>query len=209
MTVGIVPHRSGNERWCRSDAMLGLSGNLWPIHPHRLPDELLSFWILRVAHANRLKLQTFTNLALGRNASPWARDIDRSASDELLSQLSAQTGSSVEELRGGMLSAYEGILFEHHNAQGNSQWILPLGVYHRTRRAYGMQFCPACLFWDGIPYFRRRWRLAFATICDRHGTLLHDRCPHCAAPVIYFRNDVGHPSSLSSRAPHSLSPNPW
>lgn len=171
--------------------MSGLSGDLWPLHPHRLSDELLSFWVLRIAHANRIKLQTFTNATFGRNASPWNRDIDRSAGDAFLKLLSVRTGATVDELRGGMLSSYEGILFEHHNPQGNTHWILPLGIYHRTRRAYGVQFCPTCLFWDPIPYFRRRWRLALSTICDRHGSLLHDRCTECGAPVIYFRNDLG------------------
>lgn len=172
--------------------MTNLSGNLWPIHPHRLPDELLSFWMLRSAHANRIKLQTFTNVTFGRTASPWARDIDRCASPAFLTTLSERTGSAVEELSAGMLSSYEGIVFEHHNPSGNTAWILPLGIYHRTRTAYGMQYCPACLFSDPIPYFRKRWRLAFATICDQHGTLLQDRCPQCSAPVIYFRNDLGH-----------------
>lgn len=172
--------------------MGGFSGELWPVHPHRLPDELLSFWILRTAHANRIKLQTFTNTTFGRDASPWARDVDRSASPAFLAILSKRTGSPVEDLKGGMLSNYEGIVFERHNAAGKTPWVLPLGIYHRTRKAYGMQFCPACLFEDPVPYFRRQWRLAFATICDRHGTLLHDRCPQCGAPVIYFRNDLGH-----------------
>ncbi|CAG0995456.1 hypothetical protein RHDC4_02790 [Rhodocyclaceae bacterium] len=169
----------------------GLSGDLWPIHPHRLDDELLSFWIVRLAHANGLKLQTFTTLAFGRSASLWNRDIDRCASNEFLARLSTQTGSTVEELKGGTLAAYEGLLFSRHNPSGNTNWILPLGIYHRTRKAYGVQFCPSCLFEDSVPYFRRRWRLAFSTVCDRHGVMLHDRCPSCGAPVIYFRNDLG------------------
>lgn len=177
--------------------MTQFSGELWPVHPHRLPDELLSFWILRVAHANRIKLQTFTNTTFSRTESPWARDIDRSASPGFIERLSLRTGATVEDIRGGMLSSYEGIVFERHNEKGNTPWILPLGVYHRTRRAYGMQFCPQCLFWDTEPYFRRRWRLAFATICDKHGSLLHDRCPQCQAPVIYFRNDLGHRKGFS------------
>lgn len=175
----------------RFDGPPGLSGNLWPVHPHRLDDELLSFWIVRIAHANRIKLQTFTTLAFGGEATLWNRDIDRSADDALLGALSTQTGSSVEELRGGMLSAYEGTLFERHNAFGNTKWILPLGIYHRTRRDNGVQFCPLCLSFDPTPFFRRSWRLAFSTICDQHGTMLHDCCPACGAPVVYFRNDLG------------------
>lgn len=169
----------------------GITGKMWPVHPHRLPDELLSFWMLRLAHDNGLKLQTFTNLSFGRSASLWNRDIDRSASPEFIRVLSAYTGSSVDEIWGGTLGAYEGVIFERHNPLGNTSWILPLGVYHRTRRRFGMQFCPSCLFFDRVPYFRRRWRLGFATMCDEHGTLLHDRCPECDAPVIYFRNDLG------------------
>jgi hypothetical protein len=156
-----------------------------------MDDELLSHWIVRTAHANRIKLQTFTTLGLGREAALWNRDIDRSASDELLGLLSAQTGSTVDELRGGLLSAYEGTLFSAHNAFGNTKWILPLGIYHRTRRAFGVQFCPLCLFFDPIPYFRRRWRLALSTICEHHGNMLHDRCPACGSAVVYFRNDLG------------------
>ena len=177
--------------------MAQFSGELWPNHPHRLPDELLSFWMVRVAHANRVKLQTFTNATFGRTESPWARDIDRSAGPEFIEKLSLRTGATVADIRGGMLSSYEGIVFERHNEKGNTPWILPLGIYHRTRRAYGMQFCPQCLFWDKEPYFRRRWRLAFATICDKHGNLLHDRCPLCEAPVIFFRNDLGHRTGFS------------
>lgn len=170
----------------------GLNGRLWPIHPHPLDDELLSSWLVRMAHGNGLKLQTFTTLALGHKASLWNRDIDRSATDDVLVALSRQSGATLEELRGGLLSAYEGLVFEHHNQVGNTTWIMPLGIYHRTRRAFGMQFCPSCLFFDPVPYFRRRWRLALTTICDVHGSLLHDRCPKCGAPVIFFRNDLGH-----------------
>lgn len=183
--------RPGDAQGPLFESLLGLSGDLWPIHPHRLKEELLSSWIVRTAHANRLKLQTFTSLSFGREAALWNRDVDRSASDELLGILSRHTGSSIDEIRAGTLASYDGILFERHNANGNTRWILPLGIYHRTRKRFGVQFCPLCLFSDPVPYFRRQWRLAFTTVCDRHGTMMHDRCPACGSPVIYFRNDLG------------------
>lgn len=34
-----------------------LSGEIWPAHPHPLPDEILSSWTLRVAAANGVRLQ--------------------------------------------------------------------------------------------------------------------------------------------------------
>lgn len=159
-----------------------------------MDDELLSCWIVRTAYANHLKLQSFTTLALGKEVALWNRDIDRSASGALLARLSDQTGSLVTDLRGGMLAGYESFLFERHNPNGNTKWILPLGVYHRKRKRYGVQFCPLCLFFDPAPYYRRRWRLAFSTVCDVHGTMLHDRCPQCGSPVVYFRNDLGYRS---------------
>lgn len=172
----------------------GLTGRLWPMHPHRQNDELLSSWIAHTAYANRLKLQSFTTLAFGRQATLWNRDIDCSATDSLIEHLSEQTGSPVEEVRAGMLSGYESLVFERHNPKGCTKWILPIGVYHRTRKSFGLQFCPLCLFFDMLPYYRRRWRLGFATVCDVHGTLLHDRCPQCGAPVVFFRNDLGYRS---------------
>lgn len=191
MPLNSPPPLPGSDNPNSSDGLWCPTKRLWPIHPHRLDDELLSSWLVRTAHGNGMKLQSFTTLALGRGANLWNRDIDRSATDGLLVALSKQTGSTVEELRGGLLSAYEGSVFERHNQVGNSTWIMPLGIYHRTRRAFGMQFCPSCLFFDREPYFRRRWRLALTTVCDVHGTLMHDRCPGCGAPVIFFRNDLG------------------
>ncbi len=173
----------------------GLTGKLWPAHPHRQDDELLSNWLVRTAHANRLKAQSFGSQVFGKRAFVMARDLDRCLSDAQLSLLSEQTGSPLEELRGGMLTSYEGSVFEQHSAFGNTQWILPSVSYIRRRRRFGMQFCPLCLFFDKQPYFRKRWRMAFVTICDVHGTMLHDRCPECGAPVVFFRNetsDVGH-----------------
>jgi len=169
----------------------GLSGSRWPVHPHRLDDELFSSWLVRTAYANGLKVQSFSVMALGRGATVWNRDPDRSTPIDTVERLSAQTGSSVDELLGGMLSSYAGTFIDRHNPKGNTKWILPLGIYHRTRRCFGLQYCPWCLREDGAPYFRRRWRLAFATVCDVHGCMLHDRCPKCESPVVYFRNDLG------------------
>ena len=68
---------------------------------------------------------------------------------------------------------------------------MPVGVYHRTRRQFGLQYCPLCLAEDEEPYFRRKWRLAFVVSCERHHTLLHDRCPHCGSAVNFHRGELG------------------
>lgn len=43
---------------------------------------------------------------------------------------------------------------------------------------------------DAEPYYRRRWRLAFSTVCARHGCYLQDACPECGAPLALHRADM-------------------
>lgn len=175
-----------------------LSGNYWPAHPQPLPDELLSSWLVRIAHANGLKLQTFCDQVFGKERQLWNRDIDRLAPDWLIRKLHAHTGASLQAARHTTLSAYRGRLFRQRQLSGQLRWILPLRVFHRKRLGFGVQFCPKCLAEDAEPYFRRRWRVAFYTFCPRHDVLLGDRCPRCGAPVAFHRRELGHPQTTDS-----------
>lgn len=56
---------------------------------------------------------------------------------------------------------------------------------------HGLQFCPACLAEDEVPYFRKRWRVAFYTCCTKHSTMMHDRCPACGFGVAFHRIELG------------------
>lgn len=170
----------------------GLSGRLWPVHLKPQADELLSSWLMRLAAAHALKLHTFCALTWTRRKQIWNRDIDKCADESILNLLVEKTGTRPEVVARTTLAAYEGYLYERHNPYGNTRWIMPVGVYHRTRRRHGLQFCPRCLAEDDAPYYRRSWRLAFVTFCERHGTTLSDRCPRCYAPVNFHRNELGH-----------------
>lgn len=152
---------------------------------------------MRSAQANGLRAHAFCRLTFGSGAQIWNRDFDRTASQDVLRALAESTGASLDELAGGMLSSYEGILFEHHNPGGNTKWILPLGIYHRTRKRCGLQFCPRCLAEEQQPYYRKQWRLAFCTLCERHAVMMHDRCPRCEAPVAFFRVELGYQNRFS------------
>lgn len=167
-----------------------LLGRVWPAYSKPKDDELLSSWLVRLAMAHGLKLHTFCSMAWPRRAI-WNRDIDKSADDGLIEVLSEKTDTPLERARGATLAAYEGVLYERHNPHGNTPWIMPVGVYHRVRRHFGLQFCPLCLSEDKEPYFRRRWRLAFVTLCVRHWLVLWDRCPWCDAPVNFHRDELG------------------
>ncbi|WP_246051687.1 TniQ family protein [Panacagrimonas perspica] len=65
------------------------------------------------------------------------------------------------------------------------------GVYHRTRKSHGMQYCPKCLEDDEDPYLRAQWRFALQFGCARHGIALRDACPHCDAPLMPHRRPDG------------------
>lgn len=89
------------------------------------------------------------------------------------------------------LAAYEGVLWESYSHLGPMSWLLPIGRKGRRRYMHGQQYCRQCLAQDAQPYFRRRWRLAFNVVCETHGTLLVDACPHCHAPVEFHTGDFG------------------
>lgn len=163
---------------------------LWPIHLKPQSDELLSSWIVRLSHAHGYKTQTMCSILFGRNSAIWNRDIDRLASQEVAEVLIRITGATIDQFAGTTLRGYEGTLFEQHNPNGMNRWIVPLGIFHRSRKHPGLMFCPQCLREDVEPYFRRRWRLAFSVVCTKHKCNLLDACPKCNAPVEPHRVDM-------------------
>lgn len=166
-------------------------GKVWPAHPKPLPDELLSSWIVRVAEANAIKLQTLSWMLFGNGRSPWNRDIDRSAPRWLIEALSQHTETNYWEVFHTALVTYRTRLYPHRQAAGQLRWILPVRSYGMRHRAFGQQFCPDCLARDPQPYFRKQWRVALFTYCPEHHIELHDACPTCGMPVILFRGDFG------------------
>ena len=136
-------------------AMQGFSGTLWPIRYKPLDDELLSCWLVRLAHGHGLKVQTFCNLLFGKRLQIWNRDIDRLAPAWLLDELIARTGTSRAQAEGTSLRVFEGVLYPQFKESGNLLWILAAQVYHRRRMGQAQQFCARCLADDGVPYFRK------------------------------------------------------
>lgn len=179
-----------------------LSGQVWPAHPQPQEDELLTSWLIRSARANATKLHTFTQItAPGHDV--WNRDIDKSASDDLLEAMTHKTGLTLGTLRGLTLRSYEGRLYRKLNTNGNCAWLLSLGVYHRERKRHGLQVCPKCLA-ESVPYYRKRWRLGFVTVCSKHRIRLLDACPKCKRPIVFHRRDFGNDKVMPSTKPITL-----
>lgn len=168
-----------------------LSGKIWPAHPHPLPDEILSSWIVRVASANGVRLQPLCWMLFGNAQSPWNRDIDRNAPPWLIKAFSQHTGINYWDIFHTTLVTYRTRLYPRRQSVGQLRWILPVKHHGMQRTAFGQQFCPECLATDEIPYFRKQWRVALFTYCPEHQVELHDACPACGEPVTIFRGDFG------------------
>lgn len=159
---------------------------LLPWRPKPQDDELLSSWLLRVARGNSAKLQTFCHLIWpGRQL--WNRDLDAMSPSDIVRDLANLTGTHVDQASATTLRSLEGVLYDRVRVKNASRWILPLGVYHRTRRRGGQQWCAECLIADRQPYYRKNWRLAVASTCSRHGIVLADRCMDCSSPAVPHR----------------------
>lgn len=177
---------------------------LWPIRPLPLHDELLTSWLVRLAQAYGLTPHSFCSRVFGKGISVWNRDFDRFAPVTAISTIAAGTGQAEIRVFDMTLRPYlDGQIAFVANEGGIARWILPMGIYHRTRTRYAQLYCPRCLAEDKVPYYRRCWRLAFYTICDRHDILIRDQCPACASPVMFHRSatDLKH----CHRCDHDLS----
>ena len=75
----------------------------------------------------------------------WTRDIDRTAADTLLEAVSRDTGLARATLEAATLRDVVEALGFPERLQGSQRGILPVGIYHRIRRRFGQQYCPACL----------------------------------------------------------------
>jgi hypothetical protein len=166
-------------------------GKTWPAHPKPFPDELLSSWIVRVAQANGIRLQPLSWMLFSNAQSPWNRDIDRSAPPWLIKALSHYTGTNYWDVFHTTLVTYRTRLYPQRRTVGQLRWVLTVRHYGMRYRAFGQQFCPACLATDPVAYFRKQWRLALFTYCPVHQVALHDACPSCGAPVVHYRGDFG------------------
>lgn len=141
--------------------------------------ELLSSFLTRVAWRHGSSPTRFCALHFP-GVAIWTRDVDRSAPPQLIRAIATKCGRSIREVQQMTLQEAHRSL-SGGSAGGVAPWILPIGVYHRTRRKHGLQYCPACLT-DGHG-FKVMWRYAFVTLCPIHLSVLRDGCPHCDAPV--------------------------
>lgn len=162
--------------------------DLWPAHLKPMEDELLSSWLFRLSVAHGLDPVSFSTTVWPKKKITFYDRLDEKEDDEVLSLLARKTGTSLNRVKAIPLGAYEGRLYLRDECNGNnapwlsnySPWILPV-VKQSVNGLFSLQFCSACL--QEAAYFRRKWRLALVTFCEKHYVLLYDRCPWCQQPV--------------------------
>lgn len=170
-----------------------LERRILPCTFHPGENELLSSWLVRLAQAHRLKVESFCR-HLWPHLILWKRDLDKLAPPIVLDALAVHTLTApsrilqatlapvIERLSGAPLLT----------GQGHSVWLMPLRIHHRTHQGHGLVYCPCCLRQDGAaPYYRTDWRLAFYVVCPTCGIYMQEGCPACGAPINFFRLDIG------------------
>lgn len=155
----------------------------------RLPDELLSSWLIRMAMMQGCDPLVLTSY-LWPQRRVWARDIDRGTMGRP-HDCAGLSESDFSELTLGAIASR--IADRRELGDAVWPWILAAGCRNRRRHG-GLQFCPACLATDASPYYRRRWRLAWHTSCIEHSCLLMDSCGVCGS--------VPEPHRLTLANPH-------
>lgn len=150
---------------------------LWP---RPVPGELLSCYLSRSAISRGMSAESLMSL-VSPGSPVWTRDVDVCASPKLVADVASASRLSEKAIYGMTLHKWVRATSRGAHIQGLHHWITGVGVYHRSRRRYGLSFCPMCLVTDGG--FRKKGRLAFWTVCPLHKVMLQDACPGCDAPI--------------------------
>lgn len=136
------------------------------IVPEIKEDELLTSWFVRMAYAHHTHPHTFMNLHLDKNAQTLSyNDFDICITDKELKLLEEKSKKKVS-LYNTTLKSYSGYLQEKIINDGLNKMLCI------------QRYCPLCLREDVI-YFRKKWRIIFNTVCEKHKCFLYDRCPNC------------------------------
>ncbi|WP_422476273.1 TniQ family protein [Endozoicomonas sp. ALB032] len=155
------------------------------LRPCPKPNELLTSWMTRLAHRYGQAAPAFY-ACLFENPRLWYRDLDCNCPESYLQTLSRRVALPVDTLIELSLKNFNDVL-PVNPSDGLPLWVMPVGIYHRERKRFGLQYCPLCLEADG--YWRQQWRLAWNTGCPEHQIQLWDCCPACRYPVQYHLTD--------------------
>jgi len=161
----------------------------WPLAPALLPDESLSSWLCRSALAVGSDPIRFT-AALWPSSRTWSADVDARIEPRKVRTLALSSGLEIAELeRATLRSALGG----QTQDDASCAFIVPESVRGHARIGR-TPFCPECWGEDAAAYYRLAWRYSWCVACERHRTLLADRCPACSVALAPHRLRTGEKS---------------
>lgn len=137
-------------------------------------DEALSSWIMLVAVAKRWSVKEILKSWNYRVASAYAADISVHIPPlSAMASMTFESGLRLTETHWAGATILADTRFSCLSSHNDG---VPIHL-----------FCPSCLAQDRNPYVRKRWRLAYQFVCERHSHLLHERCPQCRRRIDYSR----------------------
>jgi hypothetical protein len=160
------------------------------IRPPVLEDELLSSWLVRTAVAHQIHPIRFMSRHLPQlKPNFWSRDVDvfYAFREDVLEILARKSGKSIDEILDMTLKSYEGVFFDRLKFNTHNAALTSMKIRGRRCQNPGLRFCAKCLEEDEQLYFRKIWRVASYTMCEKHRCELLDRCPNCEIPVSLWK----------------------
>lgn len=148
-------------------------------------DELIRSWLVRNALFFNMKPSQLSNIIF-QNLDIWKFDIDVQISEKNIQSLLNVVKITREELLENLLVSKSDYFYPHLNKSKQVKWLLHFGVHQRGQK-HSLQYCPACIASDNVPYFRTYWRLGFLTCCHIHNICFLDSCPNCNSPIHLLR----------------------
>lgn len=141
------------------------------IIPEIKDDELLTSWFVRTAYAHFTHPHTFINLHLNKSSQVLnCNSFDVCISDKEIKILEEKSRRKIS-LFETTLRSYSGYLQENIINNGLNKLLC------------SQRFCPVCLREDKIVYFRKKWKILFNTICEKHKCFLYELCPQCNSTI--------------------------
>lgn len=162
----------------------------WTFALKPLDDETLDSLFIRFAIFHGLKPSELLSIIFGENAKK-TRELEysfytgRALQNKSLTETFGVSDQRFKKTLDWTLLKDFGNWTVYHSEPDWQTWKLSgviTGIIRMkiaTRNQCGFQFCDSCFREDKIPYFRRKWKLSFNTICEKHNKLLQDTCPNC------------------------------
>jgi TniQ protein len=152
--------------------------SLLPCHPHRLDNEILSSWMLRVASDNVVSVRRLFAWLGGEDRR--VRSLDgiefyNPLIKSIAEAFGAEQESIIQCLPAGLYGLFgKSIPYWEWGWRDFTEWRLLEG---RLSLNLGNQYCLTCLRQSG--HHQLSWTIAVYSCCLQHKCFLRERCPHC------------------------------